>query len=82
MINFFIFNFNEILCESYITVKINKSGRYNIIFTGSQDENNLCKNAPIHTPTSMTINGNQTNFVGEYEFTEQENTIKLFFSRF
>ena len=34
VICFILLNINEILCESYIIVKINKSGYYNILFNG------------------------------------------------
>ena len=40
---FILLNINEILCESYIILKINKSGRHSILFKGGiKDENGFC----------------------------------------
>ena len=80
-INFILFNINGILCESYIIVKINKSGNYNILFNeGVEDENNYCNGIIMHNPTSVIINEIPiVSFTGKYEFTRDENTIKLFY---
>ena len=83
LINFILLNINGILCESYIIIKINKSGKYKILFNGGgEDLPNPCKEiSSKHTPTSMTINGEQiAPFVGEYEFIQQKNSIKLYYN--
>ena len=79
--NFILLNINEISCESYIIVKINKSGRNKILYNGGVEDNKHdCYNVSMHMPNSMTINGNQiVSPVGEYEFTQDENTIKLYY---
>ena len=79
--NFILLNINEISCESYIVVKINKSGRNKILYNGGVEDNkHNCYNVSMHMPNSMTINGNQiVPPVGEYEFTRDENTIKLYY---
>ena len=61
-----IFFQTNIKCEeSFITLKINKPGLHKILF---------------HTPISMEINNESIDPpVFEYNFTERENTIKLFF---
>ena len=81
-INAIILNINGILCESYIVVKINKSGKYKILFNGGiVDVMNPCHNIKtMHTPSSMKINGNVINPpTNEYLFTGQQNTIKLYY---
>ena len=79
---FIILNINGILCESYIIVKINKSGQYHFLFQGGiNDENKFCNGVSMHIPNSIDINGNQINpIVSEYTFTESVNTIKLYFN--
>jgi len=58
VINLILLNINEILCESYITLKIHKSGKYNILFKGDIDDNeNLCYGVSMRIPNSMKING-------------------------
>ena len=77
-INFILLNISEILCLSYIILKINKSGRHNILFKGDANDKPFCNRVPMHIPISMEINGNITDPpVADYEFTSQENTIKL-----
>ena len=81
---FILLNIDKILCESYIIVKINKSGRQNILFKGGIDDEGVsdmqCR-ISMHNPISMTINGeNIATPVAEYEFTQQNNTIKIFFA--
>ena len=66
--------------ESFITLKINKPGLLKILFSGIQDSNHKCYGVDIHTPISMEINNESIDPpVVEYNFTERENTIKLFF---
>ena len=55
-INFILLNINEILCESYIIVKINKSGRHNILFKGGENNDKFCIGVQMHIPISMKIN--------------------------
>ena len=76
-----IFFQTNIKCEeSFITLKINKPGLHKILFSGIQDSNHKCYGVDIHTPISMEINNEPINpHVFEYNFTERENTIKLFF---
>ena len=70
---------NEILCESYITLKINKKGKYKILFNeGIELTNHYCSGVQMHSPTLMTINENIINPpTDEYQFAEQNNSIKL-----
>ena len=77
-INVILLNIGRILCESYIIVKINKSGKYKILFNGGvEDVNSPCHYASMHIPNSMEINGNIIDpSINEYQFTEQQNTIK------
>ena len=72
-------NINGIICESYIILKINKSGNYNILFNGNvKPTNKFCYGVSMHIPTSMTINEKIINPpINQYQFTEQQNTIKL-----
>ena len=76
-----IFFQTNIKCEeSFITLKINKPGLLKILFSGIQDSNHKCYGVDIHTPISMEINNESIDPpVVEYNFTERENTIKLFF---
>ena len=75
----FILLINKILCESYIILKINKSGTRNIFFHwGIEDIENLCSGVSMHKPTLMIINGKTIEIpVGIYSFVEKNNTIKL-----
>ena len=51
---------NEILCESYITVKINKIGQYKVLFKGGIEQtDHYCYGVSMHIPNSMKINGNK-----------------------
>ena len=70
---------NEILCESYITVKINKIGQYKVLFKGGIEQtDHYCYGVSMHIPNSMKINGNKIDPpINEFNFTEQQNTIKL-----
>ena len=81
VICFILLNINGILCESYIIVKINKLGTYNIIFDGRvKDENYFCNGVKMHAPNSVIINEVLIDsFTGKYEFTREENTIKLYY---
>ena len=78
---FILLNINEIFCESYIILKINNSGRHNILFHwGIEDTNNLCKDVPMHNPIKTVINGIRINNpVGVYNFEEKNNTIELYY---
>ena len=80
-INIILLNIKGIVCESYIVVKINKPGEYNIIFNeGVEYENNHCNGIIMHIPISVKINEIPIDsFTGKYEFTRDENTIKLFY---
>ena len=73
MIYIILLNLNGILCESYIIVKINKSGKYNILFSGGIEQtDHFCYGVSMHIPKSMTINGNLIDPpVGEYEFNQK-----------
>ena len=52
VIIFFLFNINEILCESYIIVKINKAGRHQILFNGTVEKTDHRCNATSNLPSS------------------------------
>ena len=81
-ISILLSNLNVILCDSYITLKINKSGIHSFLFKGGvQDPNLECYNIDMHTPTSININDNNINIdnSGEYDFTREENIIKLYY---
>ena len=55
LINIILLNINGIICESYIILKINKSGNYNILFNGNvEPTNKFCYGVSMHIPTSMT----------------------------
>ena len=75
-----LLNINEILCESYIIVKINKSGRYKILYNGGvEDIEHPCYIVP-NLPTRMTINGIEIDSpTREYNFIYPYNTIKLYY---
>jgi len=79
---FILLNIDRIYCESYILVKINKVDTYKILFKGgmnNQDVDSFCR-IPMHNPISMTINGEYISPpVAEYAFTQQNNTIKIYF---
>ena len=78
--NFILLNINRILCNSFIIVKINKSGNRNIFFNEGIDGQNLCSNNFIHIPNSMTINDELIDPpVGKYLLNTQTNTIKLYY---
>ena len=56
IINITLLNIKGMVCESYIIVKINKLGTYNIIFNEDiEDEKNYCNGIIMHTPTSVVI---------------------------
>ena len=55
-INFILLNINGILCYSFIIVKINKSGYYNIFFNEDIDGKNFCFSNSVNIPNLMTIN--------------------------
>ena len=81
MIVLFLLNINGISCQSHIIVKINKAGRYKILYNGGvEDTGHWCYTVPNHTPIWMTINGDEVDTsLREYDFTQQENTIKLYY---
>ena len=80
VIIFFLFNINEILCESYIIVKINKAGRHQILYNGVFEKTDHGCNTDPNLPTRMTINEHEIESpTVEYNFTEQVNTIKLYY---
>ena len=81
MIVLFLLNINGISCQSHIIVKINKAGRYKILYNGGvEDIGHWCYTVPNHTPIRMTINGDEVDTsLREYDFTQQENTIKLYY---
>ena len=81
MIVLFLLNINGISCQSHIIVKINKAGRYKILYNGGvEDTGHWCYTVPNHTPIRMTINGDEVDTsLREYDFTQQENTIKLYY---
>ena len=81
MIVLFLLNINGISCQSHIIVKINKAGRYKILYNeGVDDMYHWCDTVPNHTPTRMTINGDEVDTsLREYDFTQQENSIKLYY---
>ena len=81
IVTIILLNNNKILCESYIILKINKSGRYKILFNGdAKDTESNCYNYPKQKPTSILINENPIDpSTVYYEFTQRENTIKLYF---
>ena len=55
-INVILLNISRIFGESYIIVKINKSGKYKILFNGGiDDSNHLCHCDSMHIPN----NGNR-----------------------
>ena len=76
-----LLNINGILCESYIILKINKAGRYKILYNGGVENiENPCHIVPNHTPTKMTINENEIDTsTREYDFNEAYNTVKLYY---
>ena len=80
-INFILLNLKGILCESYIIVKINKSGHYNFLFKGGiSDPKVFCNGVSKHTPNSICINNDPINKdIDEYDFVQPVNTIKLYF---
>ena len=55
-INFILLNISEILCLSYIILKINKSGRHNKLFKGDANDEPFCNGVKMHTPILMQIN--------------------------
>ena len=58
-ISILLSNLNIILCDSYITLKINKSGKHSFLFKGGvQDPHSECYNIGMNTPTSIIINDN------------------------
>ena len=77
----FLLSLNGILCESHIMVKINKVGRYKLLYNGGvEDSSHVCYTVPNYTPKRITINGNEIDtFTREYNFTQLENTIKLYY---
>ena len=81
IVTIILLNNNKILCESYIILKINKSGRYKILFNGdAKDTESNCYNYLKQKPTSILINENPIDpSTVYYEFTQRENTIKLYF---
>ena len=81
MIVLFLLNINGISCQSHIIVKFNKAGRYKILYNGGvEDTGHWCYTVPNHTPIRMTINGDEVDTsLREYDFTQQENTIKLYY---
>jgi hypothetical protein len=81
MIVLFLLNINGISCQSHIIVKINKAGIYKILYNGGvEDTGHWCYTVPNHTPIRMTINGDEVDTsLREYDFTQQENTIKLYY---
>ena len=65
--------------DSYIIIKINQKGYHRIFFTGNSQEQ-FCKGI-TNIPTSVFINNVEiNNCPNEYNFTLDENTIKLYFS--
>ena len=82
IIAFILSNINGILCESYIIVKINKSGHFNFLFKGNiNDESLPCYTVQKHTPNSIYINDDPiNNDIDEYDFVRPVNTIKLVYS--
>ena len=80
IIAFILSNINGILCESYIIVKINKSGHFNFLFKGGiNDENLPCYGVSKHTPNLIYINDAliNDNSIDEYDFVQPVNTMKL-----
>jgi len=77
-----ILNINTISCDSFIIVKINKTGNLNILHhQGIIDNNNLCSGISTHNPNSMTINGQEiAPPFYQYNFTSQTNTIRLYYN--
>jgi len=77
----FFLSIYGILCESYIIVNIKKAGRYKILYNGGvEDTNHWRYEVPNHTPKRITINENEIDTsTREYDFTQQENTIKLYY---
>ena len=68
---------NNLLHDSYIEIKINQKGFYRIFFTGDSVDS-LCTNIN-HSPTSVIINNiPEESLPNEYEFTSEQNTIKLY----
>ena len=74
---------NSISCESYIILKINKKGNFKILYDGNNEDNSIhkCKGNNKHIPDSVTVNNISVSppQSGIYEFTEDENTIKLYY---
>ena len=69
---------NNLLHDSYIEIKINQKGFYRIFFTGDSEDSS-CTNID-NTPTKVIINNtNDLSLPNEYEFTSEQNTIKLYF---
>ena len=77
----FLLSLNGVLCQSHIILKINKVGRFKILYNGGvEDSSHACYTVPNHTPTRMTINENEIDTSNrEYNFTQQENTIKIYY---
>ena len=79
----FLLSLNGVLCQSHIILKINKVGRFKILYNGGvEDSSHACYTVPNHTPTRMTINENENEIdtsTREYDFTQQENTIKIYY---
>ena len=69
---------NNLFRDSYIVIKINQKGFFRIFFTGDSVDS-LCTNIN-HAPTSVIINNiPEESLPNEYEFTSEQNTIKLYF---
>ena len=66
--------------ESYITLKINKAGLYNILYKGDFPDNKDCPDASMHNPSLTKINDKNVSHSGDYNFTEETNIIKLYFN--
>ena len=73
----------HISCESYIILKINKKGIYNVLYKEEyfNAEGHSCESISMHTPDLITINDIllESPYNGEVELTKEENTIKLYY---
>ena len=73
--------FEGILCESNITLKINKPGLHNLFYKGGvQNASHECYGGQEHIPIQIIINNVRYEIIPEqYNFTNEQNTIFLFF---
>jgi len=80
IIIFILLSTNGILCDSFVILKINKTGRYKMLNNeGVGNTNHPCRIAP-NLPTRMTINENEIDpTTRKYDFNETNNTIKLYY---